>query len=52
MRKEISKNRICWANGCKKEIKEWPYCAKHRKAKNFKTNAPGIKGFDNTPTKI
>lgn len=51
MSKEIPKNKICWVDGCNKEIKEWPYCDKHMKSKKVKMKVPGIKGFDNTPTK-
>lgn len=26
---DIPKNKICWVQGCDKEIKEWPYCEEH-----------------------
>lgn len=51
--KEIPRNKKCWVEGCTKEIKNhWPYCDKCFKKKNVKLKVAGIKGFDNTPTKI
>ena len=55
MPKEIPKNKICWVDDCNNEIKEWPYCGKHRRmldeGHKLKMRVAGIKGFDNTPTK-
>ena len=48
-------NKICWVEGCEEKIKDWPYCEKHRKMEEkghkLDMKVPGIKGFDNTPTK-
>lgn len=48
-------NKQCWVENCKQEMIEWPYCEKHRRMSNkghkLELQKPGIKGFDNTPTK-
>jgi hypothetical protein len=54
MKKEIPMNKICWVRGCERRLDEnlWPYCKKCAKKSDKKLKVPGIKGFDNTPTKI
>ena len=53
--KEIPRNKRCWVQSCEDKIMEWPYCEKHRrmfyKGHKLELQTPGIKGFDNTPTK-
>ena len=53
--KEIPRSKKCWVENCEEELKEWPYCEKHRrmtdKGHKLDIKTPGIKGFDNTPTK-
>ena len=53
--REIPKNEECWVENCKDKINVWPYCDKHRKMQLkgylLDLKPPGIKGFDNTPTK-
>lgn len=55
-KKIVDHNKVCWADGCDLEIREWPYCEKHHrmtlKGHKIQNQVPGIKGFDNTPTKV
>jgi len=44
MSKAIASNRVCWVKNCNKEIKEWPYCEKHLKAKEVKLKVPAYVG--------
>ena len=52
MDKVIPQNKKCWVDGCNNPWIDWPYCKKHfPKKKSVRLKVPGIKGFDNTPTK-
>ena len=42
----------CWVSNCNRKCQEGFFtCRKHNK-KNVKIKVPGIKAFDNTPTKV
>ena len=56
-KKNIKQNEICWVDGCNnKKLEAWLICQKHfrmqMKGHWIKMKTIGIKGFDNTPTKV
>ena len=50
--KEVPRNKQCWVEDCKRaKRKNYFKCTEHLADPKAKIKVPGIKGFDNTPTK-